>query len=150
VQYQGRGHEHFHDEIQDIFKWMNLHRRDFFPREFVTYVMRPWDKFFWWVEVDKFKPGNLVLPAEFPKSGVSPGKIDAQVLETNAVRVTSAAEKVTVWLAPEIVDFSGKVTVTINGRRQLNIVPDVSVLLEDVRSRGDRQHPFWARVDHGQ
>ena len=94
--------------------------------------------------------GNLVLPAEFPKSGVSPGKIDAQVLETNAVRVTSAAEKVTVWLAPEIVDFSGKVTVTINGRRQLNIVPDVSVLLEDVRSRGDRQHPFWARVDHGQ
>jgi hypothetical protein len=27
------------------------------------------------------------------------------------------------------------------------IRPDVRVLLEDVRTRGDRQHPFWARID---
>jgi hypothetical protein len=25
--------------------------------------------------------------------------------------------------------------------------PDNAVLLEDARTRGDRQHPFWARVD---
>ena len=31
VQYQGRGHEHFLDEILNLFTWMNLHKRDFFP-----------------------------------------------------------------------------------------------------------------------
>ena len=27
------------------------------------------------------------------------------------------------------------------------IRPDLQVMLEDVRTRGDRQHPFWARMD---
>ncbi len=42
-------------------------------------------------------------------------------------------------------------TITANGRRLNNadqmIRADLRVLLEDVRTRGDRQHPFWARVD---
>jgi len=46
VEYRGRGHEHFQDEIQDIFTWMNLHQRRFFPKEFEVASMRPWDNFF--------------------------------------------------------------------------------------------------------
>ena len=38
--------------------------------------------------------------------------------------------------------------VTINGRAQRNIQPSASTLLEDVRTRGDRQHPFWAKVEN--
>ena len=35
--------------------------------------------------------------------------------------------------------------VTVNGRDlREEITSDVEVLLEDVRTRGDRQHPFWA------
>ena len=33
--------------------------------------------------------------------------------------------------------------------RQGPIRPDLATLLEDVRTRGDRQHPFWARVEGG-
>ena len=47
-----------------------------------------------------------------------------------------------------MVNFEDRVTVTINGRRQLNIEPDLETLLEDVRTRGDRQHPFWAKVSN--
>ena len=38
----------------------------------------------------------------------------------------------------------------VNGRKHLNpedAVPRLEVLLEDVRTRGDRQHPFWAKVE---
>ena len=33
VEYQGRGHEHFYEEIQRIFDWMGRRHRDFFPKK---------------------------------------------------------------------------------------------------------------------
>jgi hypothetical protein len=56
---------------------------------------------------------------------------------------------VKVWLAPELVDFARPVTVTIDSRQAHSgrITPDVEVMLEDLRLRGDRQHPFWAVVE---
>ena len=36
---------------------------------------------------------------------------------------------------------------TINGKRVLNITPSLEVLLEDVRTRSDRLHPFWAKAE---
>lgn len=149
VQYQGRGHEHFHDEIQYMFDWMNLHRRNFFPKEFEIGSMRPWDNFFWWTELSKFPNQSMVMPVAWPPpGGAKPAITEAAVLGTNSVRVNSGAQKVTVYLAPEMVNFDDRVTVTINSRRQLNIEPDLETLLEDVRTRGDRQHPFWAKVSN--
>jgi predicted esterase len=147
VQYQGRGHEHFHDEIQRLFDWMNLHKRNFFPKEFTVYSMRPWDNFFWWVETDKPKPANIVLPVEWPGTA-RPYETEGRVLETNAVTVTTGADKVTVWLSPEIVNFEAKVTVHIKGKRYLNVQPSIATMLEDARTRADRQHPFWAKVSN--
>ncbi|MHC4177335.1 MAG: tetratricopeptide repeat protein, partial [Planctomycetota bacterium] len=40
VEYLGRGHEHFYEEILRIFDWMGRVRRDFFPREFECSTMR--------------------------------------------------------------------------------------------------------------
>src|SRR5262249_2192119 len=34
VEYLGRGHEHFFEEVQNIFEWMRLHQRNFFPKNF--------------------------------------------------------------------------------------------------------------------
>jgi hypothetical protein len=39
------------------------------------------------------------------------------------------------------------VVVSFNGRETKDVQPDIAVMLEDVRVRSDRQHPFWARVD---
>ena len=51
VEYLGRGHEHFYDEILRLFDWMGRFHRDFFPREFSCTTMREGDNFFWWVEL---------------------------------------------------------------------------------------------------
>ena len=34
----------------------------------------------------------------------------------------------------------------MRSRRLKRAEPDIAVLLEDVRTRGDRMHPFWAKV----
>jgi predicted esterase len=146
VQYQGRGHEHFHDEIQNLFKWMNLHQRNFFPKEFDVTTMRPWDSFFWWVDLEGLPDNLMILPAEWPKTGVRPAANEAQIIG-NRMRVSAKARNITVWLSPELVNFSEKVTVSINNKDTKNVTPSTPVLLEDVRSRGDRQHPFWAKVE---
>lgn len=149
VVYQGRGHEHFQDEIQRLFQWMGLHRRNFFPREFLCVSMRPWDNFFWWAEVDDLPSTAVVLPVSWPPPGsLLPARTDGRLLENNTVSLRTAASRATVWLAPEMVDFSKRLTVTINGRqRSQNVEPSAAVLLDDLRTRGDRQHPFWAKVE---
>ena len=68
---------------------------------------------------------------------------------TNGIRVTTGADRVTVWLSPEVVDFKRKITVQVNNTRvktARDIEPSLSVLLEDVRTRVARLHPFWAKV----
>lgn len=152
VEYLGRGHEHFYDEIQHLFDWMSTRQRNFFPTDFTTATMRAWDNFFWWVELDD-------LPAT-AKVHVWPPPANARAVQTTAslkrsvrgdqtLHVTSGADKTTVWLAPELVDFNKRIKLVVKGRTVFGDqpAPDVAVLLEDARTRGDRQHPFWARVD---
>jgi predicted esterase len=154
VEYLGRGHEAFSDEIQNLFTWMNLHQRNFFPKEFKVQSLRPWDNFFWWVETGDPKPISVILPAEWgetndPAKKPLPAETKTAMLAPNGVSVTSrSCGKVTVWLSPEIVTFNDTLKVVINGKPQRKIQPSLSVMLEDVRTRGDRQHPFWAKVEN--
>ncbi len=152
VEYLGRGHEDFYDEILRIFDWMGRFHRNFFPREFACQTMRPWDNYFWWVEMHGLPPRSKVDPADWPPpSGTQPVQVKASINNRNGINVRTGTSQVTVWLSPKMVDFKLRSTITVNGRR-LNssdqmIRPDLRVLLEDVRTRGDRQHPFWARLD---
>jgi pimeloyl-ACP methyl ester carboxylesterase len=150
VEYRGRGHEHFFDEIQEIYDWMGLasHRRDFHPKEFEAETMRPWDSFFWWTEVAEFPERTMVLPANWPDSRAKTGSIQARALPNNRVTVSSNANSIVTWLTPEIVNFDEEVTVVINRREAKNVTPSLAVMLEDVRTRGDRQNPFWAKVEY--
>jgi len=54
-----------------------------------------------------------------------------------------------VGLGPEFVDFDKRLNVTINAQRidTRDVQPDIQVLLDDVRKRGDRQHPYWAKIE---
>jgi predicted esterase len=149
VEYRGRGHEHFSDEIIRIFAWMAIKKRTFFPAEIEAVSMRPWDSFFWWVEMAGQPPRTIVLPDDWPPpKGSSPLTITAKTTPGNSIVVRCGAADVTIWLSPEFIDFRQPATVTLNSRRLFRgeIVPDVDVMLEDLRLRGDRQHPFWAKV----
>jgi predicted esterase len=152
VEYLGRGHEHFSDEILRLFEWMDHFKRDFFPKEFKCVSMRPWDNYFWWVELDKMPAKSMVDPADWPpphnaQAAETVGRINA----ANGLVVRTAAGRVTVWLSPEMLNLNRKVSIVVEGRqvnlRDTFVEGRLETILEDVRTRGDRQHPFWVKVD---
>ena len=152
VEYLGRGHENFSDEILRLFDWMGRFKRDFYPREFTTSTMRRWDNFFWWIELAHLPSRALVDPFAWPPPrGTQAVETTASVTATNGIYVRTGAAKVTVWLSPEMLNFERRITITVNGRRidpgNPFAEPHLETLLEDVRTRGDRQHPFWVKVE---
>ncbi|MEX2168849.1 MAG: peptidase [Pirellulales bacterium] len=152
VEYLGRGFEPFSDEIQRLFDWMNRKRRGPPPKEFKCSTMRPWDNFFWWLEVADMPAKAMVAPEAWPpKRGVRPVPLKGRVYENNKLGISAQTGKTTVWLSPEVIDFKQPITVELNGRKMNRagtpIEPSLEVLLEDARARGDRKHPFWAKVE---
>jgi len=151
AEFQGRGHEHFSDEILRLFDWMGRLKRDFARKSFSGFTMRPWDNFFWWIEIDDPPPKTLVDPLDWPApSGTRAMETTALVNANNGIHVKTGADRVTVWLSPEVVDFKRKITIQINARTvrpSSDIEPSLAVLLEDVRTRVARLHPFWAMVE---
>jgi predicted esterase len=149
VEYRGRGHDHFSEELLRIFDWMGRKRRKP-PAEIETVSMRPWDRFFWWLEFATAPPKTVTLPSNWPPAkGATPFEIEGRVTPGNTMAASCGGRGVRIWLAPEFTDMTRPVTVTLGGERLFKgpVVPDVRVMLEDLRQRGDRQHPFWAVVE---
>lgn len=152
VELLGRGHEPFSDEIQRLFDWMARKTRRPPPGEFETVSMRPWDNFFWWLEVQDLPEKAMVHPDNWPpERGVRAAPLKGRKYVGNKVSAVAPSGRVTVWLSPEVVDFDKPVEVDINRRRATSRAggasPDLAVLLEDARTRGDRKRPYWAKVE---
>ena len=79
---------------------------------------------------------------------MGPARIDGRMIRAcNGVRVTTGADRAVVWLSPEMIDFDQPLSVSINGKKIKEIDQGREVMLNDVRTRGDRQHPFWAKAE---
>ncbi|MEY4565250.1 MAG: hypothetical protein RLY14_220 [Planctomycetota bacterium] len=155
VSYHGRGAGHFQEELDRIIEWTNLssHVRKPFPKEINVSCNRAGDRYFWWLEAQSLNPNVIQHPMLYEKNNANQGKIQANILDpgANGVRVVKfPAKNYTVWLHPDMVDFSRTVRIDLEGETErLEITPDISVMIEDARSRAERQHPFWARFDQG-
>ncbi len=173
VEYLGRGHEFFFDELHRAFDWMERTRRQPMPRSFAVASLRPWDNFFWWLELEGMPPGAMIDPADWGRSRPGQPTITrSSITPGGTMYVTTGAQKVTIWLSPEVIDVSTRPTIVVNGQRVpfsdlgalggdtsgsprgakgADIVSDIDfqvrTLLEDVRSRADRQHPFWIKLE---
>ncbi|MEO0530269.1 MAG: peptidase [Planctomycetota bacterium] len=152
VEYRGRGYDPLSDDIQRAFDWMGRKRRGAPPEEFECSTMRPWDNYFWWIEASDLPPKAMTAPAEWPPNrGVRAATVRGRKFAGNKLGVFTGAEKVTVWLSPELIDFEEPVEIEHNGRRLVprneRIDPSLRTLLEDVRTRADRLRPYWARVE---
>jgi dienelactone hydrolase len=151
AEYKGRGHEPFHDEILQLFDWMSFKQRSGPPQEFDCASLRPWDNFFWWLEVNEFPSKFMVYPTDWSGVRVTPAHVAGRIMPDNRLTAKTSANAVTIWLGPDFVDFSKPIRLTYNNRKVSEppggFKPDVSVLLEDVRTRADRQRPFWAKVE---
>jgi hypothetical protein len=153
VEYLGRGYEPFGDELQRLFDWMGRRQRKI-PKEFSCDTMRPWDNYFWWIEVGDLPDKSMVAPANWPPPrSARPFPVRGKLGPNNKVAAYSQSGETTVWLGPEFVDFSKPIRVELKNRRMnpagTEIKPSLGVLLEDARTRAERQHPFWAKVESG-
>jgi hypothetical protein len=153
VEYLGRGYEPFGDELQRLFDWMGRRERKI-PQEFTCDTMRPWDNFFWWIEVEDLPGKSMVAPANWPPPrSARPFPVNGKLGPSNKVSAKTQAGATTVWLGPEFVDFNKPIRVELKNRRMnpagTEIKPSLGVLLEDARTRAERQHPFWAKVESG-
>ncbi|TWT99131.1 hypothetical protein Pla108_00640 [Botrimarina colliarenosi] len=151
VEYRGRGYDPLSDDIQMAFDWMGRKRRGAAPEEFECSTMRPWDNYFWWVEAEGLPEKSMVAPAQWPpERGVRATSIRGRKFSGNKLGVFAAAERITVWLSPELVNFDEPIEIEHNGKRLVprgdRIDPDVRTLLEDARTRADRKRPYWAKV----
>ncbi len=151
AEYKGRGHEPFHDEILDLFDWMSFKKRSGPPQEFDCGALRPWDNFFWWLEVGEFPNQYMIYPTDWSGGRVTPAHVEGRVMPDNRLTAKTVGRQTTIWLGPDFVDFSKPIRLTFNNRKVPDppegIKPNVSVLLEDVRTRADRQRPFWAKIE---
>ena len=110
--------------------------------------MRPWDNFFSWLEVSDFPERSLVLPSNYPEPKKAPVTIRSKILDTNGVLVDTGTGKANVYLTPDMVNFDERISVNYKSRNYgTGVEPSTEVMLEDGRTRGDRLHPFWAKVD---
>ena len=114
-EYLGRGFEPFGDELQRLFEWMSLRKRTT-PEEFECVTMRPWDNFFWWLEV-RGLADKMVAPSSWPpRRGARPLRVGSKLLVGNKIAVSARADAVTVWLSPDLVKFDQPLEVDLFGR----------------------------------
>lgn len=151
VEYLGRGHEPFGDEILQLFDWMGRKVRSPAPQEFTCKTLRPWDNCFWWVECHALPEDKMVFPSEWEIRKPRPVKISGKKLPNGTVTAQVPSAAATLWLNPDVVDFAKPIRLEVNGRRVTtagqSITPTANALLEDVRTRADRQRPYWAKVE---
>ena len=156
VQYKGRLDERFAENIPEMFKWMRVQRRrypDGAGFEFECKSIRPWDNYFWFVELHGFPEKNTTWPALFKSdTKVNTLKIGGELREANSntffVTPPRAGTGMTLWLSPAFFDFSREISINGRGRKfKGSVRPSRKVLLEDARQRYDLKRPYWAKVD---
>jgi pimeloyl-ACP methyl ester carboxylesterase len=150
VEYIGRGHEHFREEIHRLFDWMQRRRRVAFPTDFTCITLRRSDDRFYWVQLDSI-PANVALPPPlFGKKDPDPMHVQGHISAKGAVNVRGAGSSdLTIWLAPELVDFNQRIQLRVNSRTRHSgfLEPNLQDMLEDVRVRGDRQRFYWKKFE---
>ncbi len=136
VEYIGRGHEHFYDEIHRLFTWMSLHRRDFYPRQYACQTMRPFDNFFWNLELVGLPEAAMVPPLAWPADSARPAVQEFRKTAVDTLWIETGAEQAWLWLSPDVIALDGRLSITVNGRpRTYDALPQVETLLEDARTR---------------
>jgi hypothetical protein len=157
--YKGRGIEWYDSELPVMFDWMGRKKRvsgtatlalGNLPRPaFAT--MRPTDNRFYWLGVDKVQNGRLIqnLP---PGQQISPATIQGDIKGNFITIRTLGVTRLSVWLTHELIDWTQPVRVNINGEAARGykakvLEPDLGVLLEDYRERGDRRNLILGRLE---
>jgi hypothetical protein len=161
VSYKGRGAEWFPEELPFAFDWMGRKRR-VDPGKMVgppAYdgktiaagfsSVRFTDNRFHWLSTEEIKSDRSMSPVLGSKA-TTPAKFSAKIVEGNAIEAKCfGMNTVTVWFGRGMLDYTKPVKVKVNGGKQVTerISPKIEVLMEDLYQRGDRQRPYFEKVE---
>ncbi len=152
VKYFRRGLEDLPEEAPEVFEWMSTRRRDPAPKTFEVNTSRTSDDRFFGVVVHEFATRRAMDPEAVDPLGknLRPAHIDfrANAVLNKLVISSAGLMKLDVWVSPELIDFSKKLEVQVNGRTYFKGMAkvDYEPMLEDLRIRGDRSQLYWLRV----
>lgn len=160
VTYRGRGVEWYSAEIPTMFDWMGRKKRtnitgvlklDDRGRQPWT-IMRATDNRFYWLSVEKVQ--NQRLLENVKSTAIVPATIQGDVNGNNLIRITSQGVlKFSILLTSDLIDWQKGITVVINNTtapgysRPKKLEPNLDILLEDYRERGDRRVLLWGRLE---
>jgi len=144
VEYMGRGVDDYYEEIHRLFDWMELHRLDRKVVEINADIVRPNVSRLYWFESNSPDEALFSNDPLVPGNRVKTMSLDAKIREGNEVQTIffsgKAPDRVTLWLTPDVIDFSKRVSVEGKGRlSRVFLEQDVRAMLEDFYARADRQ-----------
>lgn len=156
VEYQKRGLEALPEEAPAAFDWMDRWKRTAQPKEFKCASARSCDDRFYGVVIRDFQPGRTIEPDAVNPLGTNvprPATIEmASSVGANLLRITTdGLRRFDVWAGPDLLDFSKRLEIRVNNRPAFKGLasPGLAPLLEDLRTRGDRQQVYWMKVTVG-
>jgi predicted esterase len=161
VSYKGRGAEWFPEELPFAFDWMGRKRRVdpgkmVGPPKFDGRTMaagfssvRFTDNRFHWLSTEQIRSDRSMSPIVQSKA-TAPAKFSATIVEGNAIEAKCfGMNNITVWFGKGMLDYTKPIKVRVNSGKQVieKIAPKIEVLMEDLYNRGDRQRPYFEKVD---
>ena len=153
--YKGRGLEFFSGEFPFIFDWMSRKKRatglpDIGKQTSEYRTVHPGLKQFFWVSSNDIEP-RCTRTSAHVRVDYAP-RLHAHLREGNRIVLSCAGyRQASIWLGRDSIDFTKPVQVTIedriSGHWRAKLSPKIAILLEDLYERGDRQRPYYQRID---
>ncbi len=148
--YHGRGREPLTDIQLEVFDWMRRRKRTTYPVKFECRTGRVCDDQFYYVTIDELLP-NLINNPDLPagRRSVRTGSVRVEVIRApNTIMFDLRGPvKASLWLGPDVVDFSRPIKMRVNGRAVPNreLEPSIAPLLQYYYRTADRERAFLAR-----
>ena len=139
-EYVNRGRESFRGEVERIYDWMLLQRRQPLDGKVdrTVFTDAPLDN-------GLLRTGPLpARPGEPPR----PQRVSADLTSSNRLRVNTRGRPAEVWLNDAVVEFGKRMPVEFGSRAKPSQIPEPSVeaVLRDFHARSDRQRLFSYRL----
>ncbi|MEX0724997.1 MAG: hypothetical protein WD065_01925 [Planctomycetaceae bacterium] len=156
TEYTGRGYETFYSEIHRLFDWMEIERRAPSTKEVEHEFMRFTDNRADWIMTTGIPPKLLpsaVIWTNGKPSNAKRVSLKADIKDGAAGQTTiyirTPGDNVTLWLSPQLVDFSKRLQVRIQGSQKFNDFPqpEIGHMLDDLRINGDRERFCWTKLE---
>lgn len=151
IKYPSRGLERYTEECDDVFAWMQRHRRTSFHSRVYAKLLRSTDLHWSWVQVKSLPTqfAQLDAPSSPVEGMYRPSELNLR-LDNNLIRIQSSPSDITLRLSPTMPGLDVNKPIRIhNGRRTTSIDydPEISHLLEELYATGDRSRLCYMRVE---